>query len=890
MSLLRRASARLSALLRRDALDRDFEDEAASHISLAMDEYVQRGLSPAEAERLARLRFGSIAASKDAHRDARGLPWIEGWLLDLRLSLRGLRRDWTFTLPSIAMLALALGLNATVFTVMDAMLFRGFPHVQQNERLVYLQERSRPGECCLSYADFEDWRAQATSFEGLAFVGGQAIALRDGDGRTTDTRAITVSANLFTLLGVRPIVGRDFVAADEVPGKPRVALLTDRLWKNRFAARAGIVGSVVHVNGEPVTVIGVMPPRFEFPMAGSGDLWTPVIRSPALLARGLSTGAFTAVARLRDAVTLGEARAELHAINRGLEAAHPDTNRGLVPTAIDYAEFVSGGDARLIWGSLWIGACLVLLIACANVANLILVRTIGRWREFATRLALGAGQGRMVRTMLVETASVAAAATIAAWGITAWSIGRWEAATRSRYQVVDYAVDGRTVAYLVVMGTVAALLLSIAPVARVLQLGAGGALKGDARGVTRGLRARRLAAGLVALQVALALVLLSGAGVLVRSFVAIVSAETGLPSPERVLVGLLRLPSDRYPNPQARLTYLERLETRLRDTTGIEAASIASVKPIRGVNSTRFQIDGDPPSRDGDDSVQVIAVAPDYFRTLGLSATSGRAFTSHDREGTPLVTIVNSSFADRYWPRRQPLGRRLRLATGDTRGKWRTVVGVVPNIMQGDALRQQFKPLVYVPLHQDAPARAVYLLARTTGPAERLTPAVRGDVLALDPDVVLEDLMTLDAGLAFERDFMDVQHSELGKYATVAPVFAAIALLLAATGLVAVVAHSVGQRTKEIGIRMAVGAMARDISRLILREGLRPVAFGLIVGVAISFGVNRLLQSQLVGVSPYDPLTMAGAPVLLIAVALSACRIPARRAMRVDPVVALRHE
>ncbi|MCC7327798.1 MAG: ABC transporter permease [Burkholderiales bacterium] len=890
MSALRAAWARLTALFRRDALDRDFDEEAQAHIALAVDDYLASGISRTEAERLARLRFGSVAASKDAHRDARGLPWLEGWLLDLRLSVRGLLRDWTFTAPAVAMLALALALNATVFTVMDAMLHRGFPHVQRNDRLVYLQERARPGECCLSYADFEDWRARATSFEGLAFVGGQAIAFRDSEGRSLDTRAITVGANLFPLLGVRPILGREFSAADEIPGAPRVALLTHRFWESRFTARPDIVGTVVHVNGEPATIIGVMPPRFEFPMAASGDLWMPISRSPALLARGLSAGAFTAVGRLRDDVTREEAQAELQAINRALEATYPETNRGLVPTAIDYAEFVSGSDARLIWGSLWIGACLVLLIACANVANLTLVRTIGRWREFATRLALGAGQGRMIRLLLIETATVVAIAAIAAWGIAAWSIAHWESVTHSRYQVVDYAMDGRTLAYFVAVAVLAALLLAIAPIARVMQLGAGGALKGDARGVTRGLRARQLAAGLVAAQMTLAMVLLSGAGVLVRSFVAIVGADCGLPDPSHVVVGLLRLPSDRYPAPADRLAFSDRLETSLREHTGIEAVAMASVKPIRGVNSRRFEIDGQPPLPEGDDSTQVIAVAPNYFRALGLSTATGRAFAYSDRAGSPPVVIVNSRFAERHWPAQSPLGRRIRLTTGNGAGEWRTVVGVVPNIMQGDALRQQFKPLIYVPLHQDGPARAFYLLARTTGAAAQQMPAIRAAVQALDADVSLEELMTLEASLGFERDWMDAQHSELGKYATVAPVVAAIALLLAATGLVAVIAHSVGQRTKEIGIRMAIGAMARDIGRMVVREGLRPVVLGLVIGLAASLAVNRLLQSQLVGVGPYDPMTMIGAPLLLIVVALIACRLPARRAMRVDPVVALRHE
>jgi putative ABC transport system permease protein len=890
MTTPRQFWARIVALFRRDALDRDFDEELAAHVEMAAEEFVRQGVSPAEARRRALARLGGVESPKQMHRDARGLPWLEGLLFDLRQALRGLRRDWTFTLAITAMLALALGLNTTVFTVMDAMLFRGFPHVKRNDRLLYVQERSASGMRDMSYADFEDWRAEARSFEGLAFVGGQPIAFRDGDGRPADIRAITVSAHLFGLLGVPPMLGRDFVTADERHGAPRVAILTQRFWESRFASRDNIVGSTVHINSQPTTIIGVMPARFEFPMPASGDLWMPVVRSPAQLRRGPSPGAFTVVARLRDGVTRDEARAELEAINRQLEVTYPDTNRGLVPTAIDYSEFVSGGDAWLIWGSLWVGACFVLLIACANAANLTLVRTVGRWREFATRLALGAGQGRMIRTMLIETTTIGGVAATIAWWIAVWSTGQWEAATLSRYQVVDYTVNAGTAAYLAAISIVAALLLSVVPIARVVQLGASGGLKSDARGVTHGLRGRRLAAGLVAGQMALAIVLLSGAGVIMRSFVAIVSAESGVRSPQRVLVGVLRLPSDRYPTPGARLAYFDRFEARLKEITGIEAVSVASVKPVRGVNPRRFEIDGGSARLDNEPSVQFVTVAPDYLRVLGLTAISGREFTDDDRAASLQVALVNERFAATHWPGQQPLGQRLRARDADTGGPWRTVVGVVPNIMQGDSLRQEFRPLVYVPLHQEPPARAAYFLARTTGPAKHVAQAVHAGVQALDSDVSLEDLMTLEAGLAFERDFMDAAHSELGKYSTVAPVFAAIALLLAATGLVAVIAHSVGQRTKEIGVRMAIGARTRDIGRMILREGMRPVLAGLTLGLIAAFAVNRILQSQLVGVTPYDPLTMTAGPAVLIVVALIACRIPAHRAMRVDPVVALRHE
>jgi predicted permease len=386
------------------------------------------------------------------------------------------------------------------------------------------------------------------------------------------------------------------------------------------------------------------------------------------------------------------------------------------------------------------------------------------------------------------------------------------------------------------------------------------------------------------------MILLSGAGVLVRSFVAIVGADTGLSDPDHVVVGRLRLPSDRYPTAESRLAYLDRVEARLRAHPGLEAITTASVKPIRGVTPRRFVVDGRPPLRDGDETVQAIGVGPDYFRTLAVSPLDGRTFRPTDRAETRPVAIVNLRFADQHWPGRSPLGSRVRLASGEGVSDWRTVVGVVPNIMQGDALRQEFRPLIYLPLHQDPPARTVYLMARTTGRAAAQMAAIRAAARSVDPAVALEDFMTLTAGLAFERDFMDAQHSELGKYSAVAPVFAALALVLAATGLIAVVTHAVSQRTREIGVRIAIGAMARDINRMVVREGLRPVALGLALGVTGAFAVNRLLQSQLVGVSPYDPLTMAGAPVVLLVVALLACQFPARRAMRVDPVIALRHE
>jgi predicted permease len=388
---------------------------------------------------------------------------------------------------------------------------------------------------------------------------------------------------------------------------------------------------------------------------------------------------------------------------------------------------------------------------------------------------------------------------------------------------------------------------------------------------------------------ALAMVLLSGAGVLGRSFLKIVRAETGVQDPDHILVGSIRLPSDKYPSAPARVRYFDRLDAQVRTVAGVEGASVSNTIPTRMVRPASFEIEGRSVPAEGGDSAQFLIAGSDYFRVMGASAISGRVFNLRDDAAALPVVIVNQSFAATFWPAGQPLGKRLRLTARNTPGGWRTVVGVVPNIMQGDPTRQVFKPVVYLPLQQ-LPLPSAFVFVRTTVAPNQIAPAVRSEIRELDHDVVLEDFATLKAMFAFNRDYMDLEHAELRKHATVAPIYAGIALLIAAVGLVAVITHAVSQRTREIGVRMAIGAAARDIRGMVLREGMMPVAFGLVLGLAFSLAVNRVLQSQLVGVSPYDRVTMAGGPVVLTIVALFACQIPARRATNVDPVVALRSE
>jgi predicted permease len=875
-----------------DSLDDDIRD----HLDREIQRNIDRGMSPEAARDSARRAFGSVMRAKE---DARAV-WIPLWMdqlgQDIRYACRTLRKSPRFSVVAVAMLALATGLNVTVFTIRDAMLFRGYPLAKRNDRLVYVQVRRPVGRWGVPYVDFEAWRTQAQTFEGLAFVASLPISLRDRDGRPLDMDAPSISANTFGLLGVAPTLGRDFAAADEAPGAAAVAILNHRFWADRYGKRADIVGSTVQINGAPATIIGVMPEGFDFP--SQQNLWTSLTASSDLRTQGFE--GFVAVGRLRNGATLGEARAALETINRRLEAADPASDRRVVPSVLTYSQFRIGPDAPAIYGSLWAAGWFVFLIASANLTSLTLSRTIGRVREFSTRVALGAGQWRLTRQILLENLILAGVAGVLGWWMTTWSVGAWARATQSRFVVLDYRVDSGTLAYLVAISLAAAILSSLPPIGTVVQLGLNGALNGDTRGSTRSLGTKRLASTFVVGQMTLALVLLSGAGILVRSFMNVVGADSGVREPERILVGALKLPSDRYPTPTSRLKYFDRLETQLGSIPGIEQAAVASAIPVNGVFLRRFEIEGRPPSPEGAESVGVLTVGSNYFRVLGGSAIVGREFNDGDWAATVPVAIVNQSFVTRFWPGADPVGKRLRLTDQNQEAEWRGVVGVVPNIMQGDPTRQTFRPLIYLPFRQELTTRGVnsdgvafnganFLVRAGVGP-DLVAPVVSAEVQNLDTDAILEEFSTLKASFAFHRDRMDLAHGEMDKQATVAPVFAVMATLLAAIGLYAVVAHTVMQRMKEIGIRIAIGASANDIGRMVLRDGMSPVAIGMVLGLSGSVAVNRVLQSQLVGVSPNDPLTMSAATVVLVVIALLACRIPVRRAMRVDPVVVLRAE
>ncbi len=814
------------------------------------------------------------------------IGWLDSLAQDIRYALRGMRRSPGFTIVAVATLALGIGVNATVFTVTNAVLFKGFRLVERNDRILYIGTQNNGHGCCVSYPDFIDWRAQAKSFEGMGTVADLQITLTDEGGAPERYDASQVSANAFRLLGQRPILGRDFASSDETPGADPVAILRYGFWDRRYGKDPAIIGQAIRINGTPTTVIGVMPADFSFPQ--NEDLWLPLVPTPALDKRE-ARGLWFAFGRMADGTTFESARAELETIGRRLATAYPQTNQGWVPQPRTFAEFFVGRDAPLIYGAMWGAVGLVLLIACANLANLMLARAIGRAREISVRVALGAGRWRIIRQLLVESLLVSAMGGIAGWWIAKWSVRAYELTanppTRAWSEhLLDYTMDGRVFFYLLAISIATAILFGFAPAVYLSRLDINGTLKDGGRGAVGGQRRAPLSRLLVIGEMALAVVLLAGAGALVRSFLNLSRADLGVHT-ANITTMLLSLPQDRYHGPAAQVDFFDRLKARLDATPGVESIAIASQLPAATLRSLPYEIAGTPPvDSQRRPTVSALTIGPAYFSTLDAAVRSGRDFNDFDGVSGAPVAIVNQRFAAMHWPGEEPLGKRLRMFDGTTPGAWLTVVGVAPNVVQNYDV-QTHDPLVYRPYLQQ-PERAMWVIVRSRLPAGSLATTFRREIQTIDADLpIWIGPYTLDQRLAGMGNYWSIRND-----AALFVVFAAIALLLASIGLYAVIAHSVSQRTQEIGVRIAIGAGARDILALVLAQGIRPLGIGLTIGVAASLAVTPILKSQLVGVSPVDPLTLIVTSAVLIGSAALGCLIPARRAMHVDPVVALRHD
>ena len=633
----------------------------------------------------------------------------DGIVRDIHFALRALRRSPAFTLTAVLMLALGIGVNAMVYTVTSAVLFNGFPLVKDNNRIVYI---TTGVGCCVSYPDFLDWRVQATSFSGMEMVHGLDRAVRDENGFLQRRTITEVTAGAFRLAGQQPILGRDFLPSDEAPGATPVAILRYEFWERQYGRRTDVIGRTIRIDDVQTTIVGVMPRGFAFPQ--NEVMWIPMVQSPALSDRGDRNTGWFAFGRLADGATMESARAEMEAIGRRLGDAYPQTNQGrnLIPQLYNFREFFIGRNATLIYQAMLGAVSFVLLIACANLANLLLARALGRSREISVRLALGAGRWRIVRQLLVESALLSTAGGLCGWWVASFGLGvygLWVSGPSVSDAIVstwfdgmlDYTMDYRVFVYLVSVSIGSGLLFGLAPAARLGKLDVNGALKDATRGATGGRRGKRLSGLLVVAEVALAVVLLAGAGVMIRSFLKIYMADIGVEA-ENLLVTRVSLPPARYADAESRTAFFDSLVSRIDALPGVESIALANTIPTDRLGRVAYEV---PTSNDAvtDDqqrpTVSTLVAGPRYFATVGAQVIAGREFTEFDGASAASVAVVNERFASGTWPGEPAIGKRLRLIS-DASADWMTVVGVVGNIAQNDRMRQTIDPVVYLPFQQ----------------------------------------------------------------------------------------------------------------------------------------------------------------------------------------------
>jgi predicted permease len=785
-----------------------------------------------------------------------------------------------FTLIAVITLALGIGATTAIFSVVNAVLLRPLPYPDA-DRLLYVGQQYRSGLAGSGEPKFLFWREQSNSFEALAAYSsfGGAGGNLSGGNEPEFVRGLRVSEDFFRVLGVYPASGRAFTTAEDTPGSARVAIVSDGLWRRRFGENPELIGQTVLVNDRPVTIVGIMPPHFR--LGFTADLLVPMQARPTA---NYDPNA-TVIGRLKPDVTIDQARAELKVIADQYRSTLPQhMQEGETIGAQSYQESFTGNVASLLW--ILLGAVsFLLLIACANVANLQLTRAAGRQREIAVRLALGAGTGRIVRQLLTEGVMLALVGGSAGLLMAVWSAELLKALIPEGLlpSVAEIRVDWRVLAFAFTAAIATGLLFGLAPAWQARKVDVNTALKENPGkgGTGRG----RLRGTLVVAEVALSLVLLVGAGLLIRTFGNLLSVAPGF-DPHNVLTCQIALSGERYDTTnEAAAFYRDALE-RIRGLPGVEAAAITNKLPLDWQFNMPIVFPDEP---DKLQSVQFRMISPDYFRVMKIGVRQGREFAESDNASAPPVAIVNEAFGQRFFGGEEALTRQLSIGRG-ANDPVRQVIGVVGDIKQS-GLDRPAPPMVFVPIPQMSDKlmamvrsfTAANFTVRTTVPPLSLSAAMKREIAALDPTLALSNISSMEEISALSVAPQRFNMMLLG-------LFAGLGLALAAIGIYGVISYAVAQRTNEIGLRIALGAQTRDVIRLVLGQGLSLALLGTVLGLASAYGLTRLMKSLLFGVSATDPLTYAGVAVLLAVVALVACYVPARRATKVDPMVALRHE
>ena len=808
---------------------------------------------------------------------------------DIRFAARLLIKDRWFTLAAATALALGIGANAAVFTFVNAALVRGLPFHEPDRIMALWTEDDQSRQMGTSELDYEDLRAEARSFSELAATVSSPINLSD-EGRAPErVQGAYVTANLFRLIGQSPVIGRDFTDNDDRPGAEPVTIIAHSIWQNRYESDPAVLGRTLRANSKVVTIVGVMPPDMRFP--NNIDIWVPRVQLPPETLTGRRDRRnLQVIGRLADGVLVDQARVELASIGQRLSQAYPATNENLTPNLMPFAErWVNGAQIPLAFLSLQGAVAFVLLIACANVANLLLARAAHRSQEMSVRAALGASRWRVVRQLLVESVMLACIAGVAGFGLAVAGVRWFDAATQNvgKPYWMEFTMDGTVFAFITAVCLATGVIFGLAPALHVSKTDVNEVLKEGGRGGTGGLRARRWTRTLIIAELALTLVLLAGAGFMMRSFLTLYRLDLGVDT-SRLLTMQIYLPLTKYPEMGPRTELFRQFEERLRGISAIEASAMTTATPLGGGTRRPLAIDGRPtPVGVEPPLVTTLSVGDGYFDTLDVQLLRGRVFTTADGLPGQETAIVSQRFVAMYLADEDPVGRRIKLeipnrAPDTPKPAWLTIAGVAPDIRQTSMQDPEPDPVVYVP-HRTESSRAGVLILRTMSDPADMTALVRDTMRVLEPDLALFNIQTLDQRLAQQRWVFQVFGS---MFAT----FAFIALVLSAVGLYAVTAYSVTQRTQEIGLRVALGAQPGQVQWLILRLVLGQLVIGLLIGVAGALGVGQLLESLLVQTSPADPTTLIAIVAILMTVAVLACLLPARRAARLDPMVALRDE
>ena len=896
MALARRLWGWWRTSLRRSQMDSEMDAEMRFHQEAYAEDLVRRGVPRAEALRRARLEFGGVDKTKEECREARGTHLAETLMQDLRYGLRMMLRAPGFTAMAVIVLALGIGANTAIFSVVNAVLLRPLPF-DQPDRLVQLwhtpPRATFPGvrEFPVSPANFIDWREQSRAFEGMSAYGFGRYTLT-GSGEPEAIRVCAATSGFFSVLHVRPLLGRDFFADEYQPGHEHVVVLSYKFWRSRFGANPDIVGKNIELNGQAFAVIGVMGPGFAFPIASDPAaeqrLWKPLTWSDQERAVRDDHN-YAVVARIKDGVSLRQAQAELNAISNQLAQQYPASDKGwggiVVPLRDD---LVSGVRPALL---ILLGAVsLVLLIACANVASLILSRTFSRRKESAVRAALGATRGRLLQQAFAETLLLAVVGgalglVFAHYGVIL--IVKFLAQRLPRSG--EISLDGWVLAFTLGLSLVSGFAAGLLPALRMAKANLNEALKqGLGRTVadSGGSRTRNV---LVVSEVALSLMLLVGAGLLIRSLWMLRSTNPGFDA-DHVVTMAVSIPSTKFTEPAQQVNYFNRVLDGVRAVPGIQSAGLIDSMPLTDDGSIQpVAIEGRPVLATADQpEVDVRFISTGYLSALRIALLRGRDIDDSDVAGQPGAVLISQSMAKLFWPNEDPLGKRLTLSFYPD--VTRVVVGVVADVKLYALNENRPLPALYLPMAQITAPKdggwqsfGMILIVRTKQDPASVIPALTGAVRDVDSDVPVLNVRTMVDAVS---ESLSPQRFSMLLLAA----FAGLALLLAVVGIYGVMSHSVSRRTHEIGIRVALGARRQDVLMMVIRQGLLLALSGSAIGIVGALLLSRVIASQLYGVSPTDPVTFVAVSVLLTVVALAACYMPARRAMRVDPMVALKYE